>query len=154
MKSSRPQALPVNENWTIIDDPAERRKIQNRLAQRAYRKKIKKKLQIFNSMHANPTDTSAITPAPETQAASATPPSSPPSSPSAQLQFESKQHHSAISTQKFECVSDTRLPMPDSFQVTCLYCNLTFLWPGTLAGYIGMGSGPFDEGYAAMNRRQ
>jgi hypothetical protein len=39
-----PHAKP-EENWTEISDHAERRRIQNRIAQRTYRKKLKKRLE-------------------------------------------------------------------------------------------------------------
>jgi hypothetical protein len=41
-----------NEDWTKISDLAERRRIQNRIAQRNYRKKLKKRLEDLVSPHA------------------------------------------------------------------------------------------------------
>jgi hypothetical protein len=42
-----------NEDWTKISDLAERRRIQNRIAQRNYRKKLKKRLEDLVSSHLN-----------------------------------------------------------------------------------------------------
>jgi hypothetical protein len=39
-----------NEDWTKISDLAERRRIQNRIAQRNYRKKLKKRLEDLVSL--------------------------------------------------------------------------------------------------------
>jgi hypothetical protein len=41
-----------NEDWTKISDLAERRRIQNRIAQRNYRKKLKKRLEDLVSSRA------------------------------------------------------------------------------------------------------
>jgi hypothetical protein len=44
-----------NEDWTKISDLAERRRIQNRIAQRNYRKKLKKRLEDLVSSLCYPT---------------------------------------------------------------------------------------------------
>ncbi|KAF2621838.1 hypothetical protein BU25DRAFT_481990 [Macroventuria anomochaeta] len=41
---------PQSEDWSNISDLVERRKIQNRIAQRKYRKKLRKKLALLNSI--------------------------------------------------------------------------------------------------------
>jgi hypothetical protein len=48
-----------NEDWTKISDLAERRRIQNRIAQRNYRKKLKKRLEDLVSSCATPSSYSS-----------------------------------------------------------------------------------------------
>ncbi|KAI9851033.1 MAG: hypothetical protein M1824_002925 [Vezdaea acicularis] len=52
-----------NEDWTKISDLAERRRIQNRIAQRNYRKKLKKRLEDLERRAAS----GSVSPPPESQ---------------------------------------------------------------------------------------
>jgi hypothetical protein len=44
-RSCPSSAISLQEDWTKVSDLAERRRIQNRIAQRNYRKKLKKRLE-------------------------------------------------------------------------------------------------------------
>lgn len=123
--------LVSSDDWSNVQDPVQRRRIQNRVAQRTYRKwgrcaqrwsahtwtgrKIKEKLQELESRRsgssdrgAKTTDVPAIKPTSVSQPASATPASSP----SARLQLESAQEYDpALWQQRSEAASNALLPV-------------------------------------------
>lgn len=191
-------AFVSSDDWTNVQDPVQRRKIQNRVAQRNYRKwgrcaqrwsahtrtgrKIKAKLQELESRRggssdgdAKAMDVSAIEPASESRPASATPTSSPLARPKS----GSMQNHSPVSWQQRPEATSTAPPpvsyslmmLPgfgcddtaqSGYRALCAQCSLPLPWSGTAepsdpecniwASLAGKASGPFDEGYAAMNQ--
>lgn len=60
-------AAKTNEDWTTIEDRTERRRIQNRIAQRAYRQKLKERLMHLERKAATSESSTSGSPSPESQ---------------------------------------------------------------------------------------